>query len=166
MIPFHFGCRHASAWAALAVLLVTIAAHPARAHGESSPGGQLRCDVEGGVGFIFGSSKALDCVYSPNSGGREYYKGTINKFGVDIGFQRRGTILWAVLSPGLTLGPGSLAGTYVGGTAQVAAGPGVSGNALVGTNKIVLNPLSGGGTTGLNVAAGIAGIELVYVHGR
>jgi hypothetical protein len=133
---------------------------------QSSPGGQLSCDVRGGVGFIIGSSKALDCVFSPNSGGREYYAGTINKFGLDIGFQRRGTILWAVLSPKLTLGPGTLQGKYVGGTAQVVAGVGASANALVGTNKVVLNPLSGGGATGLNIAAGIAGLELVYIRGR
>ncbi|MGC2411032.1 MAG: DUF992 domain-containing protein [Methyloceanibacter sp.] len=44
-------------------------------------------------------------------------------------------------SPKLTLGPGLLQGKYVGGTAQVAAGVGASANSLVGTNKVVLNPL-------------------------
>jgi Protein of unknown function (DUF992) len=167
MISFRFGDCSVARLVALLALVFVAAQRPApAAAGAASPGGQLSCDVARGVSFIFGSSKALDCVYSPNSGGREYYKGTINKFGVDIGFQRRGTILWAVLSPGLTRGPGALEGKYVGGTAQVAAGPGVSANALVGTNKVVLNPISGGGATGLNIAAGIAGIELVYVRGR
>jgi hypothetical protein len=148
---------------ALASFLALVAT-PAAAQ-QASPGGKLTCEVHGGVGFVFGSSKALDCLYEPNSGGSEEYKGTINKYGIDIGFQRKGKLRWAVLSPKLTEGPGTLAGKYVGATAQAVAGVGVSGNALVGTNKVVLNPLSGGGATGLNIAAGVAGLELVYVRG-
>ncbi len=166
MISFHFGFDRAPTWAALAALLMVGMAQPVPVQAQNSPGGQLSCDVQGGIGFIFGSSKALDCVYTPNSGRREFYKGTINKFGIDIGFQRHGTIVWAVLSPGHTLGPGALEGNYVGATAQVAAGPGASANVLVSGNKIELNPISGGGATGLNIAAGIAGIELVYVRGQ
>jgi hypothetical protein len=156
--------RGAHAIALLSTVLLAVAAQPAVAQ-ENSPGGQLKCEVQGGIGFVFGSSKALDCVYTPNVGGREFYKGTINKFGLDLGFQRRGTILWAVLSPRLTM-PGELEGKYVGATAQVVAGVGASANALVGTNKIVLNPISGGGAVGLNIAGGIAGLELAYVHGQ
>lgn len=130
-----------------------------------SPGGQLKCDVAGGVSFIFGSSRALDCVFTPNEGPVEHYKGTINKYGIDIGYQKRGTLLWAVWSPAHYDKPGSLQGKYVGGTAQLAAGPGVSGNVLVSGNKIELNPLSGGGARGINIAAGVAGLELVYVRG-
>jgi hypothetical protein len=155
--------RFGIAVTALASFLVLVAT-PAAAQ-EASPGGKLTCEVQGGRGFIFGSSKALDCLYEPNSGGSEEYKGTINKYGIDIGFQRKGKLRWAVLSPKLTEGPGTLAGKYVGATAQAVAGVGVSGNALVGTNKVVLNPLSGGGATGLNIAAGVAGLELVYVQG-
>lgn len=143
------------------VLLVTLSAPVA----AQSPGGQLKCGVAGGVSFIFGSSRALDCVYTPNDGPIQYYKGTINKFGIDIGFQRGGTLLWAVWSPG-HMAPGALQGKYAGGTAQLAVGPGVSGNVLVSGNKIELNPLSGGGARGLNIAAGIAGLELVWVRGR
>lgn len=146
-----------------AMLLALPATGWQQAAAQNSPGGQLKCEVLGGIGFVFGSLKALDCVFTPNVGGREFYKGTINKYGVDLGFQRRGTILWAVLSPRLT-SPGELDSKYVGATAQVVVGVGASANALAGTNKIVLNPLSGGGAIGLNVAAGIAGLELAYVH--
>lgn len=165
MISLHFLPQMAARSVGLAASLLIAASQPMPAAAQSSPGGQLRCDVRGGVGFIFGSSKALDCVFTPNAGVVQYYAGTINKFGLDIGFQRHGTILWAVLSPSLTLGPGVLSGKYVGATAQLAAGVGASANALVGTNKIVLNPLSGGGATGLNIAAGVAGLELVYIRG-
>ena len=55
--------------------------------------GVLSCEIEGGVGFIIGSSKAVDCVYGPASGARpEHYSGTIGKLGVDIGVTRR--TLW------------------------------------------------------------------------
>jgi len=30
--------------------------------------GVLSCEVDGGVGFIIGSSKGVDCVYQPASG--------------------------------------------------------------------------------------------------
>lgn len=131
----------------------------------SPPGGQLRCDVEGGVSFIVGSSRRLDCVFMPTDSPPEYYKGSINRVGVDIGFQSAGVILWAVLSPGLTLGPGALAGNYVGASAEVAAGVGAGANALMGGNKVVLNPISVSGDVGINVAAGIADIDLTYVGG-
>jgi hypothetical protein len=131
----------------------------------SPPGGQLRCDVEGGVSFFVGSSRRLDCVFTPTDRPPEFYKGAINRVGVDIGFQSRGVILWAVLSPGLTLGPGALEGNYVGASAAVAAGVGAGANALVGGNKVVLNPVSVSGNIGINVAAGIADIALTYVVG-
>ena len=131
----------------------------------SPPGGQLKCDVEGGVSFFVGSSRRLDCVFTPTDSPPEFYKGSINRIGVDIGFQSAGVIVWAVLSPGLTLGPGSLSGNYVGASAAVVAGVGAGANALVGGNKVVLNPLSVSGEVGINVAGGIADIDLVYVVG-
>ena len=52
--------------------------------------GLLTCHVEGGVGYIIGSSKAADCVYKPAGGGRvEHYSGRIGKLGVDIGVTGR-----------------------------------------------------------------------------
>jgi hypothetical protein len=144
--------------ATLAGLL--LAALPARAN---SPAGLLTCDVAGGVGFIFGSSRDLECTYKPDRGRVEYYSGRINKFGVDLGFTRRSTLIWAVLSPAVARGPGMLTGTYVGVSGQVALGPGVNANALASTSSIILNPVSVGGAQGLNVAAGVTDVDLVYV---
>jgi len=150
--------------AALAALLAG-GVERAWAQPVSPPGGQLRCDVEGGVSFFVGSSRRLDCVFVPTGSPPEFYKGSINRIGVDVGFQSAGVIVWAVLSPGLTLGPGSLAGNYVGASAAVTAGVGAGVNALVGGNKVVLNPVSVSGNVGINVAGGIADIDLVYVMG-
>ena len=132
---------------------------------QAPPGGQLKCRVEGGMSFIIGSSRAVDCVFRPTDSPPERYTGRINKIGIDLGWQRGGVLVWAVLSPGLTRGPGALAGHYVGATAQVAAGVGAGANALVGGNKVVLNPISVTADIGINLAAGIADLDLNYVGG-
>lgn len=50
--------------------------------------GVLECVVDGGTGFIFGSTKELACEFIPanDSEAREPYFGVINKYGIDIGF--------------------------------------------------------------------------------
>lgn len=143
----------------LAILLAAFTSH-ANAQGSMRVG-VLECDVAGGVGFIFGSTKSLRCVYNP-AGGRyqEVYTGRINKYGIDIGATSASRIVWAVFAPS-SPGRGALAGTYVGATAEATAGVGLGANALVGSgNSISLNPLSIQGQTGVNVAAGVAGLTL------
>ncbi len=152
--------------AGFAALLAGIAAvsWQAQAVEQTPPSGRLKCHVEGGMSFIVGSSRQVDCVYTPSGGGvPEPYAGTINKIGIDIGWEKGGTLLWAVLSPGLTKGPGALSGNYLGATAEVAAGVGAGANALVGGNKVVLNPISVTGDVGINLAAGIADLDLNYM---
>jgi uncharacterized protein DUF992 len=139
-------------------LAFTLAAQAAVA----SPTGGLRCAIAEGPSHFLGSSRAVDCVYISDGGGRDYYRGTLNKFGPDIGYQRRGVIYWAVLSPDTMGRPGELAGHYVGVSAGASVGPGVHANALVG-NKIMLNPVSFGDANGLNVAATMTDLQLVYV---
>jgi hypothetical protein len=67
-----------------------------------------------------------------------------------------------VFAPAFNLAPGSLAGTYAGGTASVTVGFGLGANGLVGGsfNSIVLQPLSIETNQGLNVAAGVASLTL------
>jgi hypothetical protein len=161
-----------------AVTLVASAAIFAQAHAESpaEPGtraaagksgvnvGSLNCHVAGGAGFVFGSSKALDCLLARSDGIAERYQGTIKKFGVDIGFTKESHIVWLVFAPG-NIGPGAIAGEYGGVTADVAVGVGVGANVLLGgSNKqITLQPVSVEGSIGLNIAAGVAAVELVAV---
>jgi hypothetical protein len=150
---------------ALAILAAALCVgSSALAQAEAPPAGQLKCHVEGGMSFIVGSSRQVDCVYTPaGPGARETYTGSINKIGIDIGWEKGGTLLWTVLSPGLTRGPGALAGNYVGATAEVAAGVDAGANALIGGNKVVLNPISVTGDIGINLAAGIVDLDLTYV---
>jgi hypothetical protein len=138
---------------------------PAQAQGVKA--GALTCNVASGFGFIFGSSKAVNCTFSPNGGPPQHYVGSIDKFGVDIGYVQSAVIIWAVLAPTTNPGPGSLAGTYAGATASATVGVGVGANVLVGGsgNSISLQPVSIEGNTGLNVAGGVAALTLTFQPG-
>ena len=92
----------------------------------------------------------------------ERYEGSISKFGVDIGYQQSGVLIWAVIAPTEHMNPGALDGHYGGATAEATAGVGVGANVLIGGSErsIALQPLSIEGATGLNIAAGIGEITL------
>jgi hypothetical protein len=92
--------------------------------GAAVRAGYLTCHVDAGWGFIFGSSRKLDCAYALQPGYTEYYLGSITKFGADIGYLQSGVIIWAVLAPTTNLGQGALAGHYGGATASAAVGVG------------------------------------------
>jgi hypothetical protein len=138
---------------------------PAQAQGVRA--GVLTCNVASGFGFIFGSSRSVNCTLSGGGGPPQHYVGAINKFGVDIGYVRGAVMVWAVLAPTTNPAPGSLAGTYVGATGSATVGVGVGANVLVGgsANSISLQPVSIEGNTGLNVAGGIAELSLTYQPG-
>jgi hypothetical protein len=130
------------------------------AHADTKVG-TLTCDESGGWGLILGSSRALHCTFE--SGDKsERYDGKITKVGVDIGYKGSGVILWGVVAPTSTVAPGALAGSYGGATASATAGVGAGAHALVGgsDHHFTLQPLSIEGSTGLNVAAGVAGLTL------
>ncbi len=128
--------------------------------------GTLSCNVAGGWGFVFGSSKALHCTLTPGPGRPEHYAGSISKFGVDIGYTNGGVLVWAVFAPSTNVGPGALSGSYVGATGSATVGVGAGANVLVGGSNrtISLQPVSIEGNTGLNVAAGIGAITLRLVR--
>ena len=123
--------------------------------------GEITCNVASGWGFVFGSSKSLHCTFRGNNR-REHYTGTINKFGVDVGYTEGGVLVWGVLAPTSDMRKGALSGTYAGASAQANVGVGVDANVLVGglDKSIALQPLSVEGSKGLNVAAGIGSISL------
>jgi Protein of unknown function (DUF992) len=138
---------------------------PAQAQGVQV--GVLTCNVASGFGFIFGSSRAVNCTFSQGGGPPQHYTGAINKFGVDIGYLQGGVIVWTVVAPTANVVPGSLAGTFAGATGSATIGVGLGANILVGgsSNSIALQPVSIEGTTGLNVAAGIAEMTLTFQPG-
>ena len=154
--------------------LALISAGPSALAQEKAPAkqvtkiGYLSCHVASGWGFIFGSSRKLECTYTPAETGKkiERYNGSISKFGADIGYLQSAVMLWTVVAPGMkiTEHPGLLAGHYGGATASATVGLGLGGNVLVGgmDGSISLQPLSIEGNTGLNVAAGVAMLDLKF----
>ena len=153
---------------ALALTMLAVAgmgsAPTASAAGPGVAVGTLSCNVSSGWGFVFGSSRGLNCILHGFNGVNEQYTGNINKFGVDIGYTQGGVLVWTVFAPQAALVPGALSGGYAGGTAGATVGVGVGANGLIGGsgNTIALQPLSLEGNTGLNVAAGIAAMTLAY----
>ncbi|HTW36207.1 MAG TPA: DUF992 domain-containing protein [Rhizomicrobium sp.] len=127
--------------------------------------GTLNCHVNSGWGYILGSSKRMECRYQ-GVGGPDAYTGRITKVGVDIGYTRGATLVWAVIAPAGNIGRGALAGDYIGGTASATVGGGVGANGLVGglAHSFTLQPLSFEGNTGyIDVAAGLGVMHLSEV---
>jgi hypothetical protein len=123
--------------------------------------GTLTCHEASGWGFVFGSSHQVKCTFS-NKDHFERYDGSISKFGVDVGYQQSGVLVWEVVAPDEHPHVGALEGHYAGATAGAAVGVGLDANALVGgfDRSIALQPLSIQGMDGLNVAAGIGELSL------
>jgi hypothetical protein len=129
--------------------------------------GVLTCDEASGWGLVLTSSRDVDCTFSNNDGRVvARYSGHIDKLGVDVGYHDAGVLIWGVIAPTNGPKPGSLDGTYIGVTGGATVGVGASANVLVGGSdrSVSLQPLNVEGTTGLNIAAGVAGLTLTYVE--
>jgi Protein of unknown function (DUF992) len=128
--------------------------------------GILQCQGGQNVGFVVGSVTSLECVFQSEGRRPEPYVATVRRIGVDLGFTEQTQFTWAVSAPNSRLGRGELAGNYGGVGANASVGIGGGGNFLVGgpQNSYALQPISVQGQTGLNVAAGVAGLELEPVH--
>src|SRR6476660_920127 len=152
-----------AALALMAPIATASAAPPVRA-------GILQCQGGQNVGFVVGSVTSLECVFQSEGRRPEPYIATVRRYGVDLGFTDQTRFSWAVNAPTGRLGRGDLAGNYGGVGANASVGVGFGGNFLVGgpANSYALQPISVQGQTGLNVAAGVADIELQpvrFVHG-
>ena len=128
--------------------------------------GILQCEGGQNVGFVVGSVTSLECVFQSEGRRPEPYIATVRRYGVDLGFTDQTKFSWAVNAPRRQIQRGELAGNYGGVGANASVGVGFGGNFLVGgpQSSYGLQPLSVQGQTGLNVAAGVADIELVPVR--
>lgn len=129
--------------------------------------GTLSCDVGGGIGYVLGSAKTLDCTFRSAGDRRsETYQGAIRKLGVDVGFTTRGKLIWAVFAPTAGYHKGALGGVYDGASVEATVGAGIGANVLVGgtSGSISLQLLSVTGQVGLNVAAAGTSVTLNPVN--
>ena len=128
--------------------------------------GILQCQGGQNVGFVVGSVTSLECVFQSEGRRPEPYIATVRRYGLDLGITEQTRLSWAVNAPSTRVGRGDLAGNYGGLGANASVGVGFGGNFLVGgpANSYALQPISVQGQTGLNVAAGVADIELQPVR--
>jgi hypothetical protein len=131
--------------------------------------GRLLCASTPRVGLVLGSAQELRCVFRATNSGRQYvYDGRIRRIGLDLGVTSAGTLSWAVFARNSRIGPGTLRGDYVGASGNVAFGPGLGANILIGGSRrtVTLQPLSVERSIGLNLAAGVSNLTLGPRGGR
>ena len=130
--------------------------------------GVLQCQGGQNVGFVVGSVTSLECVFKSEGRRPEPYIATVRRYGLDLGITAQTQLAWAVSAPNNRVDRGDLAGQYGGVGANASVGIGGGGNFLVGgpANSYALQPLSVQGQTGLNVAAGIADLQLEPFRGH
>jgi Protein of unknown function (DUF992) len=128
--------------------------------------GILQCEGGQNVGYVVGSTTSLECVFQSEGRRPEPYIATVRRLGLDLGITDQTKLSWAVNAPTTRVGRGDLAGNYGGVGANASVGIGGGGNFLVGgpANAYALQPISLQGQTGLNVAAGVASIDLEPVQ--
>jgi len=129
--------------------------------------GILECRGGQNVGFVVGSVTSLECVFQGEGRRPEPYIATVRRYGpgyrlhrsdpVFLGGERTDHQDWTRRpSPAITVASAPTHRSGLGG----------GGNFLVGgpQNSYALQPISVQGQTGLNVAAGVADIELQPVR--
>jgi Protein of unknown function (DUF992) len=132
-------------------------------HAERFRVGRLLCGSGARIGLGVGSTQSLRCVFHTGNPPRRYvYVGRIRRAGLDLGVTSAGVLSWAVFARNSRIGPSTLRGNYVGASGNVALGPGLGVNVLIGGSRrtIVLQPLSVERTIGFNLAAGVTNLTL------
>lgn len=125
--------------------------------------GVLECRGGSSTGLVIGSVSRYACVLrEPGGVIVDRYDATIRRFGVDLGTVNQSSLAWAVYAPTRRLARGDLAGNYAGAAGSASIGVGGGANALVGgnNNTISLQPFSVTGQVGVNLALGVADMEL------
>jgi Protein of unknown function (DUF992) len=147
---------------AITLLVASVAATTAQQPMQRVQVGILECRGAASIGFVVGSVTNLGCVLRVDGAPEDRYIATIRKVGLDLGITQESALAWGVYAPVARLGPGDLAGDYAGAQGSATLGVGVGGNALIGgsDNTIALQPLSVQGQVGINIAAGLASLEL------
>jgi len=147
---------------AVTLLVASVAATTAQQPMKRVQVGILECRGAASIGFVVGSVTNLGCVLRVDGAPEDRYIATIRKVGLDLGITEESSLAWGVYAPAARLGPGDLAGDYAGAQGSATLGVGVGGNVLIGgsNNSIALQPLSVQSQVGVNIAAGLASLEL------
>ena len=150
--------------AVLTITVLSVAASVAQEPRRSNVG-RLTCRVGPGIGALIASRRRVACRFHARDGHSERYAGSITRFGLDVGVTAGGVMTWAVLARTRGVRPGALAGHYVGASGDVSLGLGGGAKVLVGGSRraTMLQPVSVVGQVGVNLALGVAGLELRFL---
>lgn len=128
--------------------------------------GVLKCEtIEGSrLNLIIRSTADVRCTYD-NQGTVENYRGETGiALGLDLSFKTNETMHFAVIAASSDTTPGSyaLAGRYVGGELNAAAGVGLGARGLVsaGNSSFSLQPIAINTAEGLGVSGGLSFLYL------
>ena len=117
--------------------------------------------------YILTSLTQMECLYTPAVGARpQPYAASLRLVGVDVQYNQSTHMRWAVFAPTHVIGPGDLAGRYVGASANATLGVGIGANALVGGsgNTVALQPVGVQGQIGIGAAGGVSALDLVSMR--
>ncbi|MES1158807.1 MAG: DUF992 domain-containing protein [Terricaulis silvestris] len=148
-----------------AALIAASALAMAASANASGPGvrvGTLSCHVAPAWGHVVASSRDMTCTYQRHDHRAEHYTGVIDRYGLDLGHTRGGTLVWEVIAPSSNVGRTALEGSYGGVSADATVGVGAGAHILIGgfDRSITLQPLSVEGNTGVALAAGVGVMHL------
>jgi len=145
-----------------ALMILGLSASVAKAQGGVEVG-FLTCRLTETSNLIVYSKESFQCEFQPNSASPDFYVGQIKSFGANLQLKSDTTLVWGVIAPtNFEHSPGSLRGTYVGGSGEASFIGGVGAKVLVGGsgNTISLQPVSISGITGVGANVGIQSFEL------
>ena len=144
-----------------AATLATAAITPASTQERRVQVGELDCSLSSSVGMVVTSQRNVSCFFHSGNAPQAAYTGTLTRLGLDIGITSGGKMVWTVFV-NTDRYNGTLAGSYVGATAEAALAIGLGANVLIGGNNdsVALQPLSVQSTTGFNIAAGVSQLNL------
>jgi hypothetical protein len=129
--------------------------------------GTLQCRLLGNDISVVVENQQIDCNYRDDAegGAPAHYTGTLTKVGPNITVNGQGELGWGVVAATNHIGPGALAGSYMGPGVSAKVGVGGGGAMLVGgsDNTFSLQPFNVQAGTGLGWNAGVESLELTYV---
>jgi hypothetical protein len=149
----------------LGVAAVLAALAPFSAQAQSRAGA-LECKLAPSAAALVVQTRTIDCYFDDDTDAPPaHYVGTLTNIGAVAGVAGQGELAWGVLAATGAVGPGALAGKYVGPHGSFALGAGGGASVLVGGSHdtVTLQPVTVQVGTGLNVAAGIQELTLQYV---
>ncbi|PPD43273.1 MAG: hypothetical protein CTY15_10360 [Methylocystis sp.] len=129
--------------------------------------GTLQCKLLGNDLSVLVENQQIDCNYRDDAEGAvpAHYTGTLTKVGPNITINGQGELAWGVVAATGKVGPGALAGTYMGPGVSAKIGVGGGGAMLVGgsDNTFSLQPFNVQAGSGLGWNAGVESLALTYV---